>query len=85
MAVVLAPVVRPDLFGPPVRALTTQEQALVSPYVSLSTAAGGGVAAFPKPATPGAVAQAGFGGPVGWILGLGLLGAFLVRPKRRGR
>jgi hypothetical protein len=83
VAVVLAPVVRPDLFGAPLRALTAQEQALVVPFVSAGTVLAPKSAAAPGASSPLA---AGFpGGTVGLVLGLGILGAILVRPTRRRR
>lgn len=85
VALVLAPVVRPDLFPAPIRSLTTQEQALVAPYVGSSVAGAAKVATTPKPGGTAPVTAAGFSGVVGWVLGLGVVGAILVGSGRGGR
>lgn len=88
VALVLAPLVLPGEFPPPVRALTSQEAALVAPFVTAGSVPTGVQAIVPT--APGAAKPAtlvaGFpGGTVGLVVGLGILGAILVRPKRRAR
>ena len=89
VALVLAPVVRPDLFAPALRSLTTQEQALVSPFVGAGAVAAAAVTGNQgspgTPGTPPKTLSAGLNGPLGVILGLGLLGAFLARGRGRRR
>lgn len=90
VALVLAPVVRPDLFpGGPSRPLNAQEQALVAPYVAYAT--GTTTAARVNPTTfgaggGGASMASMFGGVSPVMLAFGAAAVFLAsRSGKRSR
>lgn len=86
VALVLAPVVLPGEFPAPVRSLTSQETALVAPFVGAGSVPTGVAPITPSvPGSPTTLAAGFPGGGLGLVLGLGLLGAVFMQSGRRRR